>query len=332
MDYPLISVIVPVYKVEQYLKQCVDSILAQTYQNLEIILVDDGSPDNCPVICDDYAEKDGRILVIHKENGGVSEARNVGIDKSTGEYITFIDSDDYIAENYIESLFWTLQSSKADISVCGFLPFYDGNKVKEKVKCSKSCSKSYTSKEAVYMALKGKCSVSVWTKLYKRCIFDIIRFPKGKTIAEDLAIQYDALFTARSVVFTDSCTYFYRIRKGSAIHSYFSEKLLDKIEIIDDQMDKVDKVYPEWKTLTQAKRINNYLSVLDGILLSNNPDNYMVVRENIHNKIMENRKGVLLSPDVWLKTKIKLMFFMLGERPYKFFIHNVNKHEEKVGY
>ena len=94
-----ISVIVPVYKVEQYLRKCVDSIIKQTYSNLEIILIDDGSPDNCPIICDEYAMKDNRVVVIHKKNGGLSDARNVGIAKSTGKYITFVDSDDYIASD-----------------------------------------------------------------------------------------------------------------------------------------------------------------------------------------------------------------------------------------
>ena len=102
---PLISVIIPVYKVEKYLNKCVDSVLNQTYKNLEIILVDDGSPDKCPEICDEYAKKDDRIKIIHKQNGGLSDARNVGIEKSTGEYITFIDSDDYVDSNYIEQLY-----------------------------------------------------------------------------------------------------------------------------------------------------------------------------------------------------------------------------------
>ena len=115
-DVPLISVVVPVYKVEPYVRQCIDSILAQTYSNLDIILVDDGSPDKCPEICDDYAKQDGRIRVIHKPNGGLSSARNAGIDIARGEYIAFIDSDDYVSETYIEQLWYTLSESGADMS------------------------------------------------------------------------------------------------------------------------------------------------------------------------------------------------------------------------
>ncbi len=112
---PLISIIIPVYNVEQYLHRCVDSVLNQTYKNLEIILVNDGSPDNCPFICDEYAKKDKRIIVVHKENGGLSSARNAGLEIVQGEYISFIDSDDWIHENYIEILYKNLHEKKADI-------------------------------------------------------------------------------------------------------------------------------------------------------------------------------------------------------------------------
>lgn len=114
----LISVIVPVYKVEKYIKKCIESIINQTYENLEIILVDDGSPDNCGKICDEYAKKDKRIKVIHKENGGVSSARNLGLEKSNGQYITFIDSDDWIEEEYCEILLTTLKEQNADCAIC----------------------------------------------------------------------------------------------------------------------------------------------------------------------------------------------------------------------
>ena len=119
-DNPLISVVIPIYKVEKYLCECVDSVINQTYTNLEIILVDDGSPDNCPAICDDYASKDSRIKVIHKENGGQSSARNAGIKIAKGEYISFIDSDDYVSPVYIEQLYSTLKRSGAGLSCCTY--------------------------------------------------------------------------------------------------------------------------------------------------------------------------------------------------------------------
>ena len=124
---PLISVIVPIYNVEKYLDRCVDSIINQTYKNLEIILVDDGSPDNCPQMCDDYAKKDSRIKVVHKENGGLSDARNVGMEVATGEYVSFIDSDDYISLDFYETLLETIVDNDSDIVECGVVKFYEDN-------------------------------------------------------------------------------------------------------------------------------------------------------------------------------------------------------------
>ena len=129
----LISVIVPIYNVEKYLQKCVDSIINQTYKNLEIILVDDGSPDNCPKMCDDYAEKDSRIKVVHKENGGLSDARNVGMEVATGEYVSFIDSDDYISLDFYETLLETIVDNDSDVVECGVVKFYENEKFIKKL-------------------------------------------------------------------------------------------------------------------------------------------------------------------------------------------------------
>ena len=130
---PLISVIVPIYKVEKYLTICVDSLLRQSYGNLEIILVDDGSPDECPAICDQYQNKDNRIKVIHKKNGGLSDARNAGLDIAQGEYVAFVDSDDFIDEDYICKLYDALQQNRASIAVCGIQIIDESNKVTEQI-------------------------------------------------------------------------------------------------------------------------------------------------------------------------------------------------------
>lgn len=122
---PLISVIVPIYNVEKYLARCVDSIVNQTYKNLEIILVDDGSPDRCPKMCDDYAEKDSRIKVVHKKNGGLSDARNAGMAVATGEYISFIDSDDYVSDDFFECLLDVMNKENSDIAECSVVKLYE---------------------------------------------------------------------------------------------------------------------------------------------------------------------------------------------------------------
>lgn len=166
-DNPLISIVIPVYKVEQYLRECVDSVIAQTYKNLDIILVDDGSPDKCPAMCDEYAAKDSRVRVIHKTNGGLSAARNSGIDIARGEYITFIDSDDYVSKTYTEQLYTTLKKSGAGISECLCSSVADD--LDEAVSPD---FRIYSAHDAIREALDGKfIAIAAWGKLYPISIF-----------------------------------------------------------------------------------------------------------------------------------------------------------------
>ena len=182
----LISVIIPVYKVEEYINRCIDSVINQTYKNLEIILVDDGSPDGCPKICDEYAKKDSRIRVIHKQNGGLSDARNVGIDNANGKYITFIDSDDWIPIDSINILYKNLINTKSEISSGCLLEVFSDNR------------KNYSNNDyEVYSKIEGlknlfllhDISNSASGKIYDISLFDNIRYPVGK-LYEDLGTTY----------------------------------------------------------------------------------------------------------------------------------------------
>ena len=161
---PLISIIVPVYDVEPYLRKCIDSILIQSYRDLEIILVDDGSPDNCGAICDEYAEKDKRIKVIHKKNGGLSDARNAGLDIATGEYIGFVDSDDWVMPDMYEYLYKAVKEYDADMSVCGYYDYWG------KTISGRYCQdiQVYKGQEGIKALLDLKFGNYVWNKLYKR--------------------------------------------------------------------------------------------------------------------------------------------------------------------
>ena len=222
---PLISLIVPVYKVEEYLDKCVESIVNQTYKNLEIILVDDGSPDNCPKMCDEWAKKDKRIKVIHKENGGLSDARNTGIDIAKGEYITFIDSDDYIEYNYVDFLYKNLDENKADISMGKQYVRYP-----EKV--------INTGSGKVYIVNPHDCfdkllygedfDVSATIKLYKKELFKTIRFPKGR-IYEDAATTYKLIDKSKKIVLNSMPIYNYMIRRDSISNNHFSLTKMDLI-------------------------------------------------------------------------------------------------------
>ena len=183
-----ISIIVPFYNVEKYAPKCIESIINQTYTNLEIILVDDGSPDTCGKICDDYALKDGRIKVIHKKNAGLSDARNVGIKEATGKYIGFVDGDDYIEKDMYKYLYNLIKENNADISICGVEEVYeDGSIQDEKAKESiEILSKEDAIKE---LLLDKKVRSHAWDKLYKRELFENIEYPYGRKM-EDIATTY----------------------------------------------------------------------------------------------------------------------------------------------
>lgn len=236
----LVSVIIPVYKVEPYLRECLDSVVNQTYSNLEIILVDDGSPDGCPKICDEYAERDSRVKVIHKENGGISDARNKGLDIATGEYVIFVDSDDVIHEKYVEYLYNALIESNADTSVCQMANFTEIENVKGK----KIEQESYelSGKEAVvdlYKRLCGiKCSsnigvmVTACGKMFEKKMFEKIRFPKGKIHEDDAAIPI-LLYQSKVVSVMSAQLYFRRLTENSITRSTFSIKRYDCVEVTE---------------------------------------------------------------------------------------------------
>ncbi len=219
-----ISVIVPVYKVEPYLRRCVDSILAQTYSNLELILVDDGSPDGCPAICDEYAKADARVRVIHKTNGGLSDARNAGIDAASGDWIAFIDSDDWIEAIMFEKLLSLAIEYDAQIAVGGV---NDEQLIGEETKIIKSTFRgqietvSCGCEEA--MCRYFSSSWSAWDKIYRSSLFDTVRFPVGE-INEDEAIVLQLLNQCQTVVYTNEVFYHYIHRASSITTTAFSPK------------------------------------------------------------------------------------------------------------
>jgi len=239
MNNPLISIVVPVYNVEKYLPLCIESIIRQTYKNLEIFLVDDGSPDNCGKICDEYAQKDNRIKVIHKQNGGLSDARNVAIDVATGEYITFIDSDDYVKEDYIEYLYGILSKYDADMSITFFNMFYEGCSPKEEpTNTSKECKILNIDDALTMMFYQKEFDTSAWGKLYKIDLFkDGIRYPKG-LLYEDLPTTYRIIIKCNTIVFSQYKSYYYLLRKDSIEGSSFNPRKLDSCLTIIKQLER----------------------------------------------------------------------------------------------
>jgi len=242
LQEPLISVIVPIYNVEKYLNRCIDSIINQTHRNLEIILVDDGSPDNCPKICDEYAKKDNRIIVIHKKNGGLSSARNAGLDICNGEYVSFIDSDDFISNCFIEILLRVLVENKSDISECKFLKFKENEEqilldtINEYKNVLTDTSSIFDSRQMQLKLFDFDCvnHVVVWNKIYKKDIYKGLRFPNGK-IHEDEYTTYKAFSNAKTVAIINKELYFYRYVNTSIMGRKFNEKRLDILEAYEEK-------------------------------------------------------------------------------------------------
>lgn len=225
----LVSVIVPIYKVESYLERCINSILMQTYKNLEIILIDDGSPDKCGQICDIYAERDSRIVVIHKDNGGLSDARNVGIKRSKGEYLTFIDSDDWVHETFIEKIINICKAESADLVIAEYLKTAD-----DKFQIIQNDPRCFVfSSEQAMSKMFGEHDITFTIacgKLYRKSLFANISFPLGRK-HEDQFTTYKLYFEANRIVYTTDILYFYWQRNDSIMSSkYDLSQRLDLFE------------------------------------------------------------------------------------------------------
>lgn len=280
---PLISVVVPVYKVEPYLRKCVDSILGQTYRNLEIILVDDGSPDGCPAICDEYAEKDRRVKVIHQKNGGLSDARNAGLDIAAGEWLSFIDSDDWIEPDMYEYILMRAEESGADISVGGV---NDELLTNGSTKIIKSTFSGITEENVLSnteaMAKYFQTSWSAWNKIYRRELFDGIRFPAGE-INEDEAIVLRLLERCKHVTYTNKVYYHYIHRPESITTSAFSEKKLAWYRHCADNLEWIKSHHPELEQLAAKRLCDSVLWSLREIALSDS--NFVAQRIELLNDI-----------------------------------------------
>lgn len=229
----MLSVIVPVYKVEKYLSKCIDSILAQSFTDYELILVDDGSPDRCPTMCDEYIQKDSRIKVIHQINQGLSAARNTGIESATGDYIAFIDSDDYINKNMFSVLLQNAIANQADISVCSAVLVDENAEARFTDQIS---LRVFNKKEAnLQMIYFRDFTVNAWNKIYRRSLFNSIRYPVGM-LYEDLATTYKLIDKSERIVVSDAKLYAYVQRNGSIMNQTGYMMQADKVVITDNMI------------------------------------------------------------------------------------------------
>ena len=237
-----VSVIVPIYNVEKYLEKCINSIISQTYSNIEIILVNDGSTDSSELICKKYENTDKRIRYYKKENGGLSSARNYGIDRAKGDYLVFVDSDDYISKEMINILLNVAISNNADIVECDFLEFFENSKIEDSNIDRTIDNKCYSSYEAISSLI---CNTGItpiaWNKIYKRQMFNQLRYKEG-IYHEDEELIVKLLSRANNICKIDVPLYFYMIRNGSITNSKFNKKHLDIIEIMEDRIQTLKKL------------------------------------------------------------------------------------------
>lgn len=301
----LISIIVPIYKVEHYLDCCVESIINQTYQNVEIILVDDGSPDHCAAICDRWAEKDKRIKVVHKKNGGLSDARNAGMEVANGQYLGFVDSDDWIDSQYVEYLYRVIQQTGSDLSACDVKFVPDGEDVLA-VEQELSGMSVNTPEEALSTLIQGrKYRAVVWNKLYKREIIQGEKFEVGR-LHEDEFFTYRIYDKCKRLAYVDIPLYNYRQREGS-IMSTFSVRHLDYLEAYSRRLLLLKQKYPllyEKDKITFCIACLNYYCdackrKFDG-------------QKEVFSKIKDYRKKIRFSFSEWMKQPFKNKIYIIG--------------------
>ena len=237
-DRILISVVAPIYKVEKYIRRCVNSIINQTYKNLEIILVDDGSPDGCPEICNEYEKQDQRVIVIHQENQGLAAARNTGLDNAKGDYIFFVDSDDYLDKYVIEKMFESAQENDADLVLCNYIYVDDyGNKLNGKY--SKKLEKKVLNCREVFAQSGehgGEVFVVAWNKLYRKELWENYRYPVGKVHEDEFAFHH-IVSECRKIVSTGYMGYYYVQREGSIMSSPSFKSCIDALDAYADRFD-----------------------------------------------------------------------------------------------
>lgn len=308
MEQNLISVIVPVYKVEKYLERCIRSIQNQSYSNLEIILVDDGSPDNCPAMCDRFAAEDSRIKVIHKENGGVSSARNVGLDICGGEYICFVDSDDYLAPDILEKLYGKATSAKASVVGCGFSLVDEVERPIKNIVPDREIA--LTGVEALHLHYKQQTFrmnfVCVWGKLFEASIFKTLRFQLGMMF-EDIQLMPYILLSCDKFVYLSDIGYYYRQQRESIMHrvdpAHTKKLYMDSFAIYHDHLALYEsRELKELHTIVECQLTDKILS----------HSAHSSIPEDLRDWSWEefcNHYPQLLKADISIKKKIRYFLF-----------------------
>lgn len=299
MDQPLISVIVPIYNVKEYFDRCVESIVNQTYKNIEIILVDDGSPDNCPQMCNEWAEKDTRINVIHKENGGLSDARNAGLKIATGEIVSFIDSDDWIELDMFEKMLNRMIEDDSDIVSCGVKWVEeDGNVIRD---VTVSNDEVLDMQSAMKELLNdGKLKQHVWNKIYKFDLIKDVPFEKGK-YHEDVFWSYQIVGRAKKVSVVKESFYNYVQRSNSIMGEGFSAKRLDALDANRQRCEYMKEHFPELYDKSLYVYIGSCHYQLQCAVKANQPKEVIdnILDRTSYRKTGHPTRGITFKQKIW---------------------------------
>lgn len=318
MNNSLITIIIPVYNIEKYLRKCIESVIEQTYKNIEIILVDDGSMDNSGEICDQYKEKDSRILVIHKRNGGLSDARNSAIDIAKGKYLFFLDGDDYIEKDSIEYLYNIITKYKCQIAIAQTQLVWDG---KEKIKRNKdNCKreekiKLYNNESALEaMLYNTEFTNNACNKLYDTKLFTNIRYPIGM-LYEDLATTYKLISLAKKIVLSSRITYNYLVdRNTSIMNSSYNSKRMQSLIFTNEIISFVKEKYP---SIELAAISRMYMECLFILLKLPYKKKYSNDNKIVHNFLKKYRWKVIKNKKLPIKQKLLCIVAIGGRVPLR---------------
>lgn len=309
----LVSIIIPVYNVDKYIRECLDSVINQSYKNLQIILVDDGSTDNSGKICDEYAVKDSRITVIHQENQGAGAAKNTGLDLVKGEYLSLIDSDDYLELNYYETMVSNLKQHNVDVVQCLFRNVFVNNKYSRQYNFpSKGSRKIKTKKFLVEMLYDWKYAI-FWNKLFKTKLLKDIRFPVGRKI-DDEFFTYKLICNAKKILNINDKLYNYRMRQSSIMNNCDNEQLyMDCIDCFIERLSFIEKLYPSLA--------HNYKAHIAGYIQATLNDN--LIKKDFEDYLRE--KALLFPTEketIVQKIKIKILFYKYNSNTNIFVLEN----------
>ena len=306
-----VTVIVPVYNVVDYLPQCVESIARQTYAHLEIILVDDGSTDGSGPLCDEYAAHDPRIRVIHKVNGGLSDARNAALDVMTGEFVTMVDGDDYIADDCVETLLRLLQDTASDFAVGRWRMFDDVNGLPDDNTDTDQVT-IYSQDQAIKKIFyQDTLTNSACSRLFRASLFDQVRFPEG-LLYEDLAVVYPLLQQVKKVAYTDHLVYFYR-QHQSSITGHFTIQRTHVLDILETLEQSLAQERSQYLPAVKSRLLSAYFNIL---LLCPSTDEFQTVVDRCWKGIKRLRWGCLADIHVRLKNKLGILASLAGKQPF----------------